>query len=205
MRNNLIIIACIVVASASRAESLWEYLPSKDQEKIREERPFAIGLPFSAPYDLPGQYQFRPSGRWTLGATFVSEALEEAQLELEGDHTVTGEQTSTSFYFEHYLPRAYGFHIGGGIERRRGSFSLLAIDEQGDAKVVAEGRYDAIYAGPSFGWTWIWDWGLTIGFDLSQRKRFAYSFDVTAEADESVRKALVPKTTSGMILVGYSF
>jgi hypothetical protein len=73
------------------------------------------------------------------------------------------------------------------------------------------GEFSAIYAGPTFGWMWLWDNGVTFGFDISKRKRFTDDVEVTkrenaaATYESEIKEQLIPESVSGIVMLGYSF
>lgn len=214
MKNLLALIALSLFLTSTRqasAQTIHDVLPPEDQGVVRSEKHFAVGLPVSDPYNMPGQYQVRPSAALTLGISFVG-AVDAGHYTMSSDETLKARASSAALYVEYYPIPHSGFHLGAGAEDRWGSYRVLKAKPGLGDVAVAEGRYRALYGGPSFGWTWLWNNGVTFGFDLTKRKRFKTDFtdngaaqDARVDRDSEVVHQLVPETVGGMLFLGYSF
>jgi hypothetical protein len=201
------------VAVAQEHESpLKKILPPDDQEAMRSERSVTVGIPLVDPYNLPGHFQWRPTGHVLLGLGYDASLTDTGSADLGHDYRLTAHQHSTSLYVQYSPLKNSGFFVGVGGEERFGTFTInkRAVDS-GDDQLVAHGSYQSFYAGPTFGWTWIWANGVTFGFDVSKRKRFTNS--ITVENDMSgnptalsgdVSAHVSPDTVLGSFMLGYS-
>lgn len=198
------------IASRAKAQTIYDLLPSAEQGKVRAEKTFTVGLPVSDPYNMPSHYQIRPTGKFAIGLS-VTSLVSNHRYQLEGDERVRARLNFASLYGEYYPLERSGFHLGVGAEKRWGSFRVIK-DVQGEDVAVMEGEYEALYGGPSFGWTWLWSHGLTVGFDLSKRKRFDVKMTTEtrdgyarADRESELAEQLAPESVAGTLLLGYSF
>jgi hypothetical protein len=210
--------AAVIVATAwsgatAHAESkLAKFLPPDEQSALRGEKHVTIGVPFVKPYNLPGHLQIRPLASLAIGASYDSSPFGDSKDELADGYSVEADQHSATLYAEYYPLETSGFHLGLGAEKRFGAFTLRKADEQGEQQIVGHGEYEALYGGPSFGWTWLWANGLTLGADLSTRKRYkaesrheASTAEDAQRFDRDVLRTVAPDRIVGTLLLGYSF
>ncbi|HYX38099.1 MAG TPA: hypothetical protein VE954_33790 [Oligoflexus sp.] len=202
-------------ASQAHAENIFRRMtPPDEQGQLREEKSITVGLPLTLPFNLPSQAQYRLGQQWLIGGGFTVEESgkdEDDRLLFPGHRYETQSQIGSA-YVEYYVSGKSGFHIGFGVEGRMGKFTELLRDRNGQEQETANGTYHAIYAGPSFGWTWIWTNGVTFGFDISRRKQF--QMEILSEAVQGVSapntvdvvsSKVIPVTVPGMVMLGFSF
>lgn len=200
----------LLSSTAAQAENIFVRMaPPPEQGTLRAEKNISIGIPLSMPYNLPSQLQYRLNETWLIGGGLNMDEDETKAV----DYAYKIKTNAASAYVEYYVSGNSGFHIGCGIESRWGLFKEFRMDRGGNkAEETANGSYNALYAGPSFGWTWIWTNGITFGFDLSQRKQFQGAIEaITASGgstDGTLQRAsskTIPRTVPGTIMIGYSF
>jgi hypothetical protein len=198
----------------AQAQNFWQRItPPNEQGQLRNEKSVTVGLPLSLPFDLPSQAQYRLGERWLIGGGLTAqEKGKDDQEPLFGaGHWYKTKSHIATAYVEYYVSGKSGFHIGCGIEARMGKFTEIARDSTGHEQESANGSYQAIYGGPSFGWTWIWNNGITFGFDLSKRKQFqseirGETMSISAPNTlDRVSAKEIPERVPGMVMLGYSF
>jgi hypothetical protein len=209
-------LSCPAFAQDNKAgrESVWKnLLPPDDQDKMRDERAFTVGIPLVNPYNLPGALQWRPTSRFLIGYGFDSSIMNNCTpCDLDHGLELNANQQSQTLYLQIYPIKKSGFYLGIGAEARAGTFTVeQQVSNGGDPVQVGKGSYEAIYGGPTFGWTWLWENGVTVGFDISKRKRFKgqITFDagsnVPTGTDGAVGAQLMPDGVLGTFMLGYSF
>jgi hypothetical protein len=209
MRNYSLFIVIFILlevlkstAYASEGIVLQDFLLPKDQGRLRAEKPLTIGLSLAEPYNLPGHYQYRPNAKLLIGAQYGSQDGSHDEKWIT-DGFLAKNDRSSSLYVQYYPFKTAGFYLGLGAEKRTGTFTIHRMEDNGLPQDV-RGDYQGSYAGPAFGFTWIWNCGATLGFDISKRKRFDSSFHSNADIDGAKRQDLLPDTVDGTIMLGYS-
>ncbi len=190
-----------------------KFLPPDDQEKIRTERAFTVGIPLVEPYNLPGHLQWRPTGSFLIGAGYDSSLKKASDADLGDGYEMHAAQHSAALYVQYYPIKQSGFNLGLGGEARFGSFTVAKTTPTDPKGVLAaKGKYTSVYGGPTFGWSWIWNNGITFGFDLSKRKRFRGQATVQdllpgnpATLGGDALAKVAPDTVAGTFMLGYSF
>jgi hypothetical protein len=211
----LFAIIVLVIAKPALALDWKDLLPPSEQAKQRDAKMFTVGLPVSDPYNMPGHWQIRPTERLGLGVSFDSQTLDE-EPKIGVDRELIAKLSTATAYFQIHPLKNSGFYFGAGAEMRTGTYRIMRPETGAafwsDATVEeSAGEFSAIYAGPTFGWMWLWDNGVTFGFDISKRKRFTDDVEVTkrenaaATYESEIKEQLIPESVSGIVMLGYSF
>ena len=210
---NVILFMAAPCARAEERTGASRWLPPENQQAMRADHAFTVGVPLVAPYNLPGHFQWRPTGRFTIGAGYDAALRGSNDQQISENYQLHAHQHSALLYVQYFPLEHSGFNLGLGAETRFGTFRVdRTINGDGDGRLAANGRYQALYGGPSFGETWIWASGITFGFDVTKRKRFKSMATLTRVLDGlpdslagDVAEKVTPDTVSGTVMLGYSF
>lgn len=179
----------ILVAAAGLAATACM---STNPGKTRSEDPITIG----------NGVHYRPTSSFGIGVHALGDGGKDQQVGTRNKDYENGEDllakktrsktNDTSFYGLWYPSEKSFFCVGlGGVV----GYNQLTFDEKpvsGDETVEVDVKDSYVAVGPVVGWTWMWDWGLTIHFDpapkfyVSRTRTFAKGGDGSG-VDETAR------------------